>query len=304
MAPATEVSALSIMPTELRHEILTHCPDPLTLRSLALSCKAFYATFSASQDKIITAVVSGFIHPSVQHAASAAVAASKLPAGDLATFRRFKDEHLKPQQVAPDSLTCAWSMSDSLLLAPLHDHVKYLADDIFQELLGRLPYPEAGGSMASEPNDSRPSATELHRLQRAIYIFQMFCHLFDREPNYRQSNANNSQPIDVWRACYPKLAQYEVHQQVCLHEYFVGLIAKCFNEIVWHDVTWGYLGVDLITRTDSTLAQHVLFRGLGTLRMLAEARNYQEIHRAPRVTWLEPLSTKMQTLAQLGLGRL
>ncbi|CAH0050892.1 unnamed protein product [Clonostachys solani] len=277
MAQATGVSFISTMPPELRHEILAHCPDPLTMQSLALSCKAFYSTYSADPDRILTSVVLGSVHRSVQPVASAALAASKLPAGDVAAFQRFKDEHLEPQQGAPGYPTGTSPMSDILLLARLHDHVTYFADAISHEMLGRLPVREAGGSMASEPSGSHPSATELLRMQRAIYVFQIFCHIFDREPGYRRSNGRNFPPIDVWRACYPKFAQYEVEQQICLHEYFMVLIARGFNEIVQHDVTWGYLGVDPITSTDSTLGQEILLRGLDTLRALSEAGNYQDI---------------------------
>ncbi|CAI6091951.1 unnamed protein product [Clonostachys chloroleuca] len=82
MAQATGFSPLSTVPPGLKHEILTHCPDPFTLRWLALP------SFSAGQDRIATAVVWGCIHPSVQRAASVAVAASKLLAGDLAAPTR------------------------------------------------------------------------------------------------------------------------------------------------------------------------------------------------------------------------
>ncbi|CAG9972544.1 unnamed protein product [Clonostachys byssicola] len=293
MAEATSFSPLLTIPLELKHEILTQCPDPFTLRSLALSCKTFYSVFSADQDRIATVVVSGFIHPSLQRAASVAVAASKLPAKfrDLETIKRFDKEHLIQQQ---GSLTGTWSMADSLSLARLHDHVTYLANAIFHELVGRLPSPQAGGSVAGEPNDCQPSATELYRLQAAIYVFHMVCNVFKRHPGYWFTKGENTKAIDFWRACYLKLAQHEIEQQVCLFEYFMVLVAKCFNEIVQHDVNWGHLEVDLITSMSSMYGEHIITSGLDTLRLLAEAGNYQDIHKVlhrGETQWDGPLHT-------------
>ncbi|KAK7225439.1 hypothetical protein V2G26_013442 [Clonostachys chloroleuca] len=127
--------------------------------------------------------------------------------------------------------------------------------------------------------------------------------LFYREYGYWWSNGKDIKAVDVWGACHPKFAQYEI-EQVCLLEYLMVLISKCmsknnmshslpslasfigdlstpgFNEIVQHDVAWSRLGVDLITSMNSMLGEQILLRGLDTLRLPVEARNYQHIHKA------------------------
>ncbi|CAI6091950.1 unnamed protein product [Clonostachys chloroleuca] len=114
----------------------------------------------------------------------------------------------------------------------------------------------------------------------------MVYQLFDREYGYWWSNGKNIKAVDVWGACHPKFAQYEIEQQVCLLEYLMVLISKSdlstpgFNEIVQHDVAWSRLGVDLITSMNSMLGEQILLRGLDTLRLPVEARNYQNIHKA------------------------
>lgn len=52
-----------------------------------------------------------------------------------------------------------------------------------------------------------------------------------------------------------------------------------FNDLVQHDASWGYFGVNLITDESSLLAQRVLSRGLETLHALAQTETYCERHR-------------------------
>ncbi|VUC25879.1 unnamed protein product [Clonostachys rosea] len=280
MADASASSAIQQLPHELIHHVLTLCPDPATLSSLARSCSAFYAAFAARPAKIITAVLSRSIHPSVQRDAYIAVAASRLDPDDPAGFDQFLDETLCPKP-AP---RVPWTLRHAADAMRFHNHVEYLAQALTQQILQAEPFTEPAyghsnddgdsAAPASPPSPPPPATTsEVNRFQRALYRLQTFCELLNRESSYEEvcKVKGFATSPDVWLACYAEFATYEIEQLSCLNDLLMALVAQML-----HDVTWGHLGVRLITSASSRLGQEVMSRGLETLHALHEATSYDE----------------------------
>ncbi|CAH0045937.1 unnamed protein product [Clonostachys solani] len=278
MAYVPARSAIQQLPHELIHHILTLCPDPASLSSLSRSCSAFYAAFAARPAKIITAVLSLTIHPSVQRDAYIAVAASRLSPDDPAGFDQFLDETLYPKPAPP----VPWTLRDALDAVRFHNHVQYLAQALSQQILQAEPFatPTYGGNdndgdSAAPASPPPPPATtsEINRFQRALYRLQTFCELLNRESSYEEvcKVKGFATSPDVWLACYAEFATYEIEQLSCLNDLLMALVAQ-----ILHDVTWGHLGVRLITSASSRLGQEVMSRGLETLHSLYEATSYDD----------------------------
>lgn len=296
-------SAIESLPVELHHHILSLSPDPPSLRSLALSCSVFYRAFVAREKATTTAVLSRHIHPQVQHEAVVALAASRLPARDPLALSIFVEEKLIVKDTPSSQLE--WSLADALPAYRLYTHVSYFSQTLSCQLLSRPPFQTAnskhddsGTSISTEISLPTLSSSELQRFERSLYRFEICCIL------YRLSASEEGR---FWYTWFSQTPKFELEQLSCLNDLLTHLIAPgrfctpnthsfamslrlsseaqvlkfctAFNDLVQHDVSWGYFRVDLITDESSSLAQRVLTRGLETLHALAQAETYDERRR-------------------------
>ncbi|KAH6869751.1 hypothetical protein B0T10DRAFT_501270 [Thelonectria olida] len=271
-APSLTIQSL---PLELRHHILRLSPDPPSLRSLALTCSAFYNAFAATEQATTTAVLSRHIHPHVQREAIVALAAARLPVRHSLALPAFVEANLIRKDTT--SSQPEWSLADALAAYRVHTHVGYLSQALSRQLLDRPPFQAAniehdcgGADQSTEMPLPRPSNSELHRFERSLYRFEICCSLY---------KLSSSEDDGIWDSWFPKLPKFELEQLSCVNNLLTYLIAPAFNDLVQHDVSWGYFGIDLITDESSPLAQRVLSRGLETLHALVQAQTFDERRR-------------------------
>ncbi|RSL54353.1 hypothetical protein CEP54_009965 [Fusarium duplospermum] len=114
-----------------------------------------------------------------------------------------------------------------------------------------------------------PSTAELHRSERALYRFEICC-IFYGLPELDDR---------CWDSWFNKLPKFELEQLSCLNDLLAHLIAPAFNDLIQHDVSWGYFGVVLITIERDALAQDFVSRGLETIHALVQAETFDQRRR-------------------------
>ncbi|KAJ4203155.1 hypothetical protein NW767_005265 [Fusarium falciforme] len=249
---------MSADPLARIHLRLTSSPDPPSLRSLALSCSAFFKAFIVTEKATTTAVLSRHIHPQVQREAIVALAPSRLPARDPLALSTFVTEKLAVRDTTSSPLE--WSLADALPAYNLYTHVGYFSRELSRQLLSRPPF--------QMPDSNHDLVLPIkHRKVAANTI------------NCRVASLSSLNDDRFWDSWFSKLPKFELEQLSCLNHLFTHSVAPAFNDLVQHDASWGYFGVNLITDESSLLAQRVLSRGLETLHALAQTETYCERHR-------------------------
>ncbi|KAL2671435.1 hypothetical protein Neosp_014022 [[Neocosmospora] mangrovei] len=269
------MAQIQSLPVEIHQHILSLSPDPPSLRSLALSCTAIFKAFTVTEKATTTAVLSRHIHPKVQREAIVTLAASRLAVRDPLALSTFVTEKLAVRDTTSSPLE--WSLADALPAYNLYTHISYISRALSHQLLGRPPFQvpdnkhdDSVAENSTERSLPTPSTTELHRFERSLYLFELCCSL------YRLSPLEDDK---IWESWFSKLPKFQLAQLGCLNHLLTDLVAPAFNDLVQHDVSWGYFGVSLITDESSPLAQRVLSRGLETLHALVQTKTYDERHR-------------------------
>ena len=275
------LSRLELLPPELIQHILGLPPVATSLLSSILTCSPLYKAFIKVEVPVTSKVVRNVINKEVLPEAVATWKSSRLAPWTKESLQNFADDQLRSRQ-APQSL---WTLSEALPLADFHRYVEYFTLDFASQTLARLGDSSTSNTVLS----NSPSSSELHRIQRAFYRFEIYCNLFrSRKP--RPFDMDEQPSI-----FFSKFSPWENEQIGCVHDYLFykvspgkqahGLVSlrsltvTAFNEITEHDVAWGASGILDAYDLDSGYMQHVLSLGLTKLHDTIAAESYDERRR-------------------------
>ncbi|KAI1377752.1 hypothetical protein F4677DRAFT_415410 [Hypoxylon crocopeplum] len=246
-------------PLELIQRMLAHL-DLASLRNAALSCRTFLVAFNSAEVLITSEILLRQIDLDVLPEAILVHKSSLLGKPSVDKGIKFANTYLKSRTPAPSQ----WRLVDALPLERFHHFVNYFANTLANEALEKQPRLLALGEQP------KPSCEEIHRFERALYRFQLYCNVVgDVFP----------EDLDKLRDMFfVHFAAWENEQLACIHEYLMRVVAKPFNYLVDHDITWGYLGVLYICHHSSEYGQFIISRGLEMAYRLSTASTYQQWH--------------------------
>ncbi|KAI0007425.1 hypothetical protein F4779DRAFT_592003 [Xylariaceae sp. FL0662B] len=247
------------LPLELVQQVFTHL-DLASLRNVALSCRDFFNAFKSAEVLITSDILLRQIDLDVLPEAILVNESRHLGEPSVDKGTRFANDYLKSRTSAP----LRWKLVDALPLERFHKFVHYLAALFAGEALERQPRLLALGE---QPN---PSCEEIRRFERALYRFQLFCNIV--------GELDPIEDEELREMFFDHFSAWENEQLACLHDFLVRVVAKPFNYLVDHDVTWGYLQVRYIDTYCSEYGQHILSQGLEMVYRLSKASTYQQWH--------------------------
>ncbi|KAI0379570.1 hypothetical protein F5Y04DRAFT_290175 [Hypomontagnella monticulosa] len=249
------------LPAEVTQEILSRVDDLNTLKSAALSCRAIYKVFTGAEDIITTRILLRQIHPTVLPDAIVVRVSRTLSGSKAEDLDTFSNSFLGVKKPPPSS----WKLVDALPLSQFHGVVEPLTTR-----LSSLAFNRAPRRIRETPFQSPPTHTEVLRIQRALYRFQLYCNLFQNEvqDSSRQRGLFFSH-FSVW----------ENEQLACVHDLLIEIVAKPFNDMVDHDVQWSRPYVPYIIYPDSDQGEYILSQGLEYVLKLVNAQEYVERRR-------------------------
>lgn len=205
----TEQARLQPIPTEILQLILSHSPDALTLRNLALSSPTFYRSFSAARDIILHNVLLNEYGPRVLPDALAALYSGRISPGTSETVKEFLGQHTHTTRLPTD-----WTMSDALELNKLHDDVEYFVRGFVS-------------SLSSHPTTGVPSekplalsSFELDRIRSAFYRFEMYSNCFRQPPSPPALHPDSDQTEFL-----TKYSPWEIEQLATIYDYICHRIS-------------------------------------------------------------------------------
>jgi hypothetical protein len=218
------LSALETLPVELTWEILLALPNVSSLDNLIRASPVCYRAYRSSKDAIIFKVLCTEISPQVLRQAIACYEAFQTQFKSIEEIDNFIDHFFKCG--LPPSLPAPVSRK----IYCFHEIVEFFTADFCSENLQRNP-------MTGYPDDNyeRPSKTEIIRIQRGLYLFQLYCDLFRLRKN----------PLGQFGICAStqaylflhRLPRWEVQELGCIFSHLYRRLSPVFDQSAVHDST-------------------------------------------------------------------
>ena len=139
-----------------------------------------------------------------------------------------------------------------------------------------------------------PSELEMHRIERSLYVFDLYKILFRRT---KQSRKGRFTSKDQWTTLFSKFAPWETEQLGCIYDYLFDMITpgkihiiefpilhvpnllSAFNDVAEHDVAWGDLSVPWVDDYSFDYygyKDYILSCGLKFIRKVIETTEYKQ----------------------------
>ncbi|KAF7507194.1 hypothetical protein GJ744_010876 [Endocarpon pusillum] len=229
----------------------------MSLRSTVLICSLFYQAFISAEVLITTRVLKNQVDLEVLPEAIAVVASSYLQPWPRERIQEFVHDHLDSRK----SQLPSWTLAQALLLDNLHRHVQSFAAAFASEALTKQLGVDELDAIPKYP----PSPDEIHRVQRALYRFELYCNLF------RDSRTlfNIKVPMGLF---FNKFSPWENEQLGSIHDYLFHIFSPAFTNMTEEDVAWGAFEVDITDELDSGYIQHLMSLGLSYIHELRQQR--------------------------------
>ena len=230
------LASLDGLHTELKSEILHFMTDIESLKSLVHASPSFYYVYTGVRQSVLSTVVQREIHPEVIRDALAVHESLRMESYGLDQVQPFLLKYKANRQA---KLATPLPMPLAMDLLAFHKkYVEYFAKDFVSTVLSLHP-------TSKQPQQGPPvSTTELCRIHRSLYRFELYCVLF------RQRRQRNGPPLDrlssedqsiMFLSLYPP---WEVEELYCIHDYLYRRLSPPFEEVAQHDVHLGEMGVD------------------------------------------------------------
>lgn len=284
--------AFDTLPIELRRLILAELDSFSSLAAAILTCRALHSAYLLKPSEAITAsILVNQVRYDVLPEVTIAFASSHLPPHSPEASDAFLTTYLVSRTVHPISATIgAYSQ-----LEELNWCVQSLAQRFSDDCLARA---ETSGDSLSNVA-AAPTASELARIERALYRFEIFCNLY-----YRKSP---SQPVShdslaafclcfapweneqlgtildfLFRIASPGKSARNLQQMRKWNVTSLGISKSgadhsvAFNDVAAHDITWGNLKIEPALFLSSISFQGLLSQGLVKIHAISTAETYDD----------------------------
>lgn len=238
-----------------------------SIKTLALASSSFYRIFIEYQSSILAHTLFKEIGSELLPNAFVVLQASQIKPWSRAAVR----EYLRgfPQKF-DSSLPNKWTLSEALRRTKLHRCVQHFSNDFVAFALSGIQqlHHQSTASLT-------PSPTELHRIQRSFYIFELYCHLFRKQNGKLEKvRLNEKEQRHIF---FNKFPPWENEQLGCIHDYLYERFTVPFNDIAEHDVDWEYIFVPWANhygRREIATKESYLSQGLEFLHGVITTRDY------------------------------
>ena len=193
-------------PLELKHCILSALPDVSTLRAALLSHSSIYHAFKVAENVITTDVLHNQIPANLLPDARIV-----LDSSGLNPWSRDKVTTLLTNYTRRRGETYTkWTLSDAVRVSKLYEHVSFFSKDLAHEALSRWRK-----NHLYNPLTDPLSSTEICRLYRSFYRFELYCNLF-RQYAYEDERYTRGEQKAIF---FDLHSPWENEQLACVHDY-------------------------------------------------------------------------------------
>ncbi|KAI0379665.1 hypothetical protein F5Y04DRAFT_127420 [Hypomontagnella monticulosa] len=280
-----EKPTLTTVPHEVAVNILECCHDLDSLLSLIASCRYFYSVFHTYQISIMHTFISREIDPAVLPEAVQASKAAEI-------YRRGPSFSALPFAVSElfgegrgALVKDRWSLADGIAAIRLHSIIDRFASELAFDYLIYLKQ-----NSCQEEREGPPSTTELARIKRALYRFEVFCRLFppvddckipQENLHFKLRMSDKSRSTDPdFRAAQVSfisfLSLWEREQLYSVYESLWRQVVPAFNDISFHDLGRTSFEYSYPWQLGNNDIECILSRGLRGIYNISRAKTLTE----------------------------
>jgi hypothetical protein len=241
---------LEKLPSELKSQILLDMSDLQTLNALIHASPSYHQVYTSQRINILSKVMERELEPPVLADAIATLAASRLADGEdrITKVRDFLDQYRTTIYAKGGSGLSSITPEDISCVARLHTAITTIALRFYEFTVVARPHlPDVESTRPS------PSRTELQRIYRALYRFEMFCKLFSSnriprdstryfQTGYPYTGATSSAPLNLTEADGRDISDWflaifqpwEVEEIGCVYDFLSRQYDTLFKQVAEH----------------------------------------------------------------------
>ena len=209
-SPVPSTSPFLNLAPELKQAIFPALPDVNTLKSLILTCSAFYHTFRDAESLIIKSILHNQIGSQLLFDALILLEHRMLGIYNAETVAHFFDTYAE-RALTLKSCHRRWRLRHAVAISSLHDTIESLSQDFARSALATNPV-----TGLDEPSPTPLSALESDRIKRAFYRYELFCRIFHGNERFRLHRIEStSLHNNFFGMCEP----WENEQLRCVRDY-------------------------------------------------------------------------------------
>ncbi|KAK4033116.1 hypothetical protein C8A01DRAFT_40438 [Parachaetomium inaequale] len=263
--PDQAKATFASLPHDVLAIILRHSPDLDTFLSSIASCRAFFNAFKNAPTSLTKSLVDREVGDLLPQATFVVLARDARPhAHSPAEMAQAISQLLSRWADESVVLTHRWSLAEGIAAIRLDRIIGDLARRSAAFCLSWLE--KLSGHSQESPSDS-----ELARIKRALYRFELNCRLL---PPVLDEEAADP-VLEAGQLVFLQQGHpWENEQLASVHESLWRLVAPAYNEVAIHDIAWGAHGADYARDTSDTATEWLLSRGLRSIHDIARATTY------------------------------
>lgn len=214
-------SSLVSLPFELIQAVLCFVPDVLSLRAVISTCTTLHRAFQNVERLVTERVLSNEMGSDLLREAYMVLESSRLK---NSWSKKAVEAFLRRQKlIITDETTLplrTWTLSGGIYVDRIYQHVRYFAADFASSALSEMfPLSSANNGPTLTP---QPSASEIYRMERTFFLFELYCNLFRKYPTVSEKRFTPKEQMELFLEQFPP---WEVEQLVCVRDYLLRYIA-------------------------------------------------------------------------------
>ncbi|KAI1322354.1 hypothetical protein F5Y16DRAFT_416053 [Xylariaceae sp. FL0255] len=214
------------LPTEIMTKVLSCLPDVASLKSALVSSPIIFRPCWDQKTTIKIRVLFNAIDPGVFPEAVAAYASSKLRGEDgelkdMKAVTLLLHSHFS-RRTMPKK---AWTLAEQCEMGQFHVYVADLTKKFNTSII--------------DSGECTNRVTEDRRVQRALYLFEVFCNVFRRSPSGLRIRYNGEWKNTATRVFFKYFAPWEVEQLACIRDFRGAYIAPIYTNY-WYEIAESY----------------------------------------------------------------
>ncbi|KAF3481222.1 uncharacterized protein GIQ15_03981 [Arthroderma uncinatum] len=253
-----EPLTLDTLPVEIQEAILSQLDSICTLKAAAASYKSLGDLVSYYPDRIVKPILRSTVPDDIFPQALVVFRSSRLRTINVEIVENILGDYFKSlKSISRPAL----SLQKAAALEDFHQLVQAFSEVFVSNALSKHPI-----SGAKEYHPRNASTSELYRIQRSLYRFELCCNLFKKKE--RQKDPSRHPPLaisprDQLRLFFHRLSPWENEQLGCIHDFLLRIINKAYNDVAAHDVDWGvqrksYIEEFRVTQMDDDRNRYLL----------------------------------------------
>lgn len=215
-------SSLVSLPIELIQAVFCLIPDVPSLRAVISTCTTLHGAFQNVERLVTERVLSNEIGSEMLREAYVVLESSRLK---NSWSKKTVEDFLQRQKlIITDETTLLlrpWTLSVGIYVDKIYQHVHYFAADFASSALSEM-FPLSSTANNGLTLTPQPSASEIHRMERTFFRFELYCNLFRKYPTVSEKRFTPKEQMKLFLEQFPP---WEVEQLVCVRDYLLRYIA-------------------------------------------------------------------------------